>query len=735
MLCTFKRLIYPKVPPAEDSGYRIVLYQPCEKLRDAAGRPVTEVKAVGFFLPTGENLSYELKGRWARDSKYGVQFQVEDYQEVIAPTKEGIIAYLSSGKIKGIGPKMAEKIYAAFGPESLEIFEHHPERLLDIPGITSGKLEGILRTYLATRSTGEVIAFLAPFGVSPSRAARIAAKLGQEALGILKEHPYRLCGLENVDFYLADKIAQNQSLDPCAAERVDACLLQVLLTAEQQGHLCLDKRDFIQKALQLLQTEGITVDLAANCAARLVENRRLLTYRKWVYRWEAGCAERNLARRIAAMLPQPAVGNAGELSQQLLDVERELGITLNDQQRKAVLTAVASPLSIITGGPGTGKTTTQRALLALYRRRKPSGRVVCCAPTGRAARRMEESTGETAQTLHKAMQLSHLEDGTYCAPKMLEADLVLVDEVSMMDAFLAECLLEALPEGCQLVLIGDADQLPSVGPGVVLRELIASGQVPVVRLTKIYRQHAGSRIAINAALIRTGNLHLEYGSDFVFVESANLGASAGLIEELYLREVGRFGVDNVALLSPFRKRTETGVDALNLRLQEKVNPPDPAKSELTLGKRTFRLGDKVMQVKNFEDVSNGDIGKVTEVDTAREEPFLTVDFGDGRVKEYARPDLDRLDLAYAATIHKSQGSEYHTVIVNLQCAHAVMLTRPLLYTAITRAKKRVILVGERKALCMAIRRMDTDQRNTQLAAQILDQIHIQREEKEHGKLS
>ena len=226
-----------------------------------------------------------------------------------------------------------------------------------------------------------------------------------------------------------------------------------------------------------------------------------------------------------------------------------------------------------------------------------------------------------------------------------------------------------------------------------------------------------------------------YGSDFQFYECADLRYSADMVETLYLQEAARLGVDNVALLSPFRKRTETGVDALNLRLQEKVNPPDPAKSELTLGKRTFRLGDKVMQVKNSEDVSNGDIGKVTEVDTAGEEPFLTVDFGDGRVKEYARPDLDRLDLAYAATVHKSQGSEYHTVIVNLQCAHAVMLTRPLLYTAITRAKKRVILVGERKALCMAIRRMDTDQRNTQLAAQILDQIHIQREEKEHGKLS
>ena len=735
MLCTFKRLIYPKVPPPEDSGYRIALYQPCEKLRDAAGHPVTEVKAVGFFLPTGENLSYELKGRWARDSKYGVQFEVEGYEEIITPTKEGIIAYLSSGKIKGIGPKMAEKIYAAFGPESLEIFEHHPERLLDIPGITSGKLEDILRTYLATRSTGEVIAFLAPFGVSPSRAARIAAKLGQDALGILKEHPYRLCGLENVDFYLADKIAQNQSLDPCATERVDACLLQVLLTAEQQGHLCLDKRDFIQKALQLLQTEGITVDLAANCAAQLVENRRLLTYHKWVYRWEAGCAERNLAWRIAAMLQQPAAGNAGELSPQLLDVERELGITLNDQQRKAVLTAVASPLSIITGGPGTGKTTTQRALLALYRRRKPSGRVVCCAPTGRAARRMEESTGETAQTLHKAMQLSHLEDGTYCAPKMLEADLVLVDEVSMMDAFLAERLLEALPEGCQLVLIGDADQLPSVGPGVVLRELIASGQVPVVRLTKIYRQHAGSRIAINAALIRTGNLHLEYGSDFVFVESANLGASAGMMEELYLREVGLYGVDNVALLSPFRKKSETGVDALNPRLREWVNPQSPDKPEVSHGKRLFRLGDKVMQTKNYEEVSNGDIGTVTSITNTDEGPLVTVDFGDGRAVEYDSSKLELLDLAYATTIHKSQGAEYDSVIVSIQNAHAVMLNRPLLYTAITRAKKRVILVGERKALCMAIRRTDTEHRNTQLARRILDRLEQLREENQHGNVS
>lgn len=735
MLCEFERLIYPQKPVSPDNGFRIVKYRVCENLRDSRGKKIQDVKAVGYLLPTDKRLQYDLRGHWSRDGKYGVQFQVEDYQEVVAPTREGIIAYLSSGKIKGIGPKMAEKIYAAFGPESLEIFEHHPERLLDIPGITSGKLEDILRTYLATRSTGEVIVFLAPFGVSPSRAARIAAKLGQEALGILKEHPYRLCGLENVDFYLADKIAQNQSLDPCAAERVDACLLQVLLTAEQQGHLCLDKRDFIQKALQLLQTEGVTVDLAANCAARLVENRRLLTYHKWVYRWEAGCAERNLARRIAVMLPQPSVGNAGELSQQLLDVERELGITLNDQQRKAVLTAARSPLSIITGGPGTGKTLTQRALLALYKKLYPNHTVQCCAPTGRAARRMEESTGVPAATIHKALKLMAGEDGVYSEPEPLDADLVLVDEASMLDIYLAENLFRSLKPGCQVVLVGDADQLPSVGPGAVLRELLSCGQIPVVRLTKIYRQNAGSPIAINAALIRAGNLHLEYGPDFEFIESVDLECSAGLIEELYLREVGRFGVDNVALLSPFRKKTETGVNALNPNLREWVNPKSPDKPEVSHGKRLFRLGDKVMQTKNYEEVSNGDIGTVTSITNTDEGPLVTVDFGDGRAVEYDSSKLELLDLAYATTIHKSQGAEYDSVIVSIQNAHAVMLTRPLLYTAITRAKKRVILVGERKALCMAIRRVDTDQRNTQLAAQILDQIHIQREEKEHGKLS
>ena len=347
---------------------------------------------------------------------------------------------------------------------------------------------------------------------------------------------------------------------------------------------------------------------------------------------------------------------------------------------------------------------------------------------------MEESTGMPAATIHKALGLLAGDDGTYCEPEMLDADLVLVDEVSMMDIYLAGHLLRSIPKGCQLVLIGDADQLPSVGPGAVLSELISCGEIPVVRLTKIYRQSYGSRIAINAKLIRNGNLSLEYGDDFQFFESTDLSASADLIEKLYLREVGSCGVDNVALLSPYRQKTETGVRALSEGLREKVNPAAACKPEAVFGKRKFRLGDKVMQIKNYEDVNNGDIGYITNIRHDGSDVTVTVEF-DGRIMDYEGNDLEMLDLAYASTIHKSQGSEYQSVIINLQCAHAVMLVRPLIYTAITRAKQRVILVGERRALCIAIKRTDTEQRGTMLAARIAEQMNDVREESFNGYMA
>jgi len=307
------------------------------------------------------------------------------------------------------------------------------------------------------------------------------------------------------------------------------------------------------------------------------------------------------------------------------------------------------------------------------------------------------------------------DDGDYNAPEMLEADLVLVDEISMLDTYLAGYLFDSVSTGTQMILIGDADQLPSVGPGAVLNEMLQSGRIPSVRLDKVFRQNAGSRIATNAKLIRHGTLSLEYGQDFQFVDSPSMADSAKIISKLYQDEIAKHGVDNVALLTPYRQKTETGVNALNEKLRELVNPGDGKKPEAICGKRVFRQGDKVMQVKNHDDVNNGDVGYITHIIKTAAETTVYVDFGDGRMKEYDSTELDMLELAYASTIHKSQGSEYKTVIINVQKAHYIMLTRPLIYTAITRGKDRVIIVGERRALCTAINKTDIEKRGTCLA--------------------
>jgi len=718
LICQFKRLIYPRSIASADGSYMIALYKPCEVIKDAGGQLVSEVKAVGYCLPTADNLRYDIKGRWSKNTKHGVQFEVEGFDEIIVPTKEGVIAYLTSGQIKGIGPKIAERIYDAFGVKTLDVLDSEPEKLLAISGISRNKLKRICETYLASRGARDVVTFLAPHGVTPNRAVKLYKEYREQTMDIVRNHPYRLCEMAGVGFRTADKIAMSMGFDKLSPERVDEGLLYTLSDAELKGHLCMEKHGFIKQCIKLLDTPELSEEMAANRAARLLHDGRLASYQGRVYRAATAGAEQNLAFSIHSLLSSGSINSYGNLNAEIARLEKKLGITMAPEQRDAVTTALRSQISVITGGPGTGKTMIQRVILDIYRSKHPDAKIVCCAPTGRAARRMEQSTGMPATTIHKALGLLAGDDGSYCEAEMLEADLVLVDEVSMMDVYLAGHLFRSIPRGCQLVLIGDADQLPSVGPGAVLSEIIACGEVPVVRLDKIFRQSYGSRIAANAKLIRHGNLSLEYGEDFQFFESADLAVSANLIEELYLQETARFGVDNVALLSPYRQKTETGINALNERLREKINPPDIKKPEAVFGKRRFRLGDKVMQTKNHEDVNNGDIGYITGVANDGSDVSVQVDFGDSRTAEYESSDLDMLDLAYASTIHKSQGSEYQSVIINLQCAHAVMLVRPLIYTAITRAKARVILVGERRALCIAIKRTDTEQRGTMLAARI-----------------
>ena len=719
MLCKFEKVIFPRDATASNSGFMIAIYKPCGTLRDAAGHILDSFKAVGYCLPTSNKVKYRLEGKWSKSQKHGIQFDVERYEEVITPTCEGIIAYLASGQIRGIGKKTAERIYDTFGQQTLQILDQEPKKLLTVKGISEKKLQKIIDSYLANRGARDVIAFLAPHGITPNRAVKLYREYGEETMDIVRNHPYRLCELAGIAFKTADKIAMSMGIDPLSPERVDQALLYTLTDAEAKGHLCLEKHVFLKECLKLMDTAGMTQDMAAARAVKLIQEDKLITYGDSVFKAKTAWIEESLAYEIVRKMqgfvePYPA------LDENIAEEERILRFRLAPEQRVAVKMGLTSKLCVITGGPGTGKTSVQRALLDLYRKRYPEAKIACCAPTGKAARRMEQSTGVPSSTVHRALGLIANEDGQYGDPETLDADLVLVDEVSMLDIYLAEKLFRSIPATARLILVGDSDQLPSVGPGAVLKEIIASNRVPVVRLDQVFRQKNGSRIAANAKLIRHGNLSLEYGPDFEFYDSTDLTVSADIIETLYLQETAKYGIDNVVLLSPYRQKTETGANALNQRLQSKVNPPADGKMDAVHGQRRFRTGDKVMQIKNCEDINNGDVGYVTSITGTQSDAVVRIDFGDGRVVDYENSDLDMLDLGYACTVHKSQGSEFKSVIINLQCAHSVMLVRPLIYTAITRAKEKVMIVGERRALCTAIRRVDTEQRGTKLAQRIND---------------
>lgn len=724
MVCEFQKLIYPSsVSMAEVGSYMVALYCPCEKVVDTSGKAVREVKAVGYCLPVAANLRYDMKGHWSNNPSHGLQFEVEKYDEVIVPSKEGIVAYLSSGQIKGIGPVMAERIFDTFGMKTLDVLDKEPERLVEIRGISSTKLEKITQSYLENRGARDVVAFLTPHGITANRAVQFYREYGNKAMEIVQNHPYRLCEIDGIGFRTADKIALNMGVSRLSPERVDEGILYTLKEQEGKGHLCIRKEKFIKECMKTLDTLELTGQMIGVRASRMVYSGKLVMYHDCVYRKKTSEAEDKMAKRVKEMLKQKKSFAVSGLEQEVAAEEKELGLIFAEEQKEAVCKALTSSLCVITGGPGTGKTMIQRAILDIYQKRFPKHGIICCAPTGRAARRMEQSTGFPSSTVHKALNLFAGEDGCYGEGGELEADFILVDEVSMLDMYVADSLFQAVKKGSRLVLVGDADQLPSVGPGAVLGELIASGCIPVVRLDQVFRQKAGSRIAANAKQIRHGIASLEYGEDFQFVESADLKESARLIQKLYLQEVVRNGVDHVALLSPYRQKTETGVNALNEQIQDAVNPGSAVGAEITSGNRKFRNGDKVMQIKNRDDVSNGDIGYIRKISKSGSETEIQIDFGDGRIKDYDAGGLEFLDLGYASTIHKSQGSEYQTVIINIQSAHYIMLNRPLIYTAVTRGKKKVILVGEKKALYMAIKRTETEKRGTNLAARIREYMN------------
>ena len=722
MKCSFSRLLYPKsLEEARDGSYMIALFRPNEKVLDAQGNRLNSIKVVGHFLPTVAGVKVDMAGHWKKDARYGLQFEMESYEEIVGSDKRSIVAYLSSGMIPGIGSVLAERIYNTFGAQTLEVLDQDPSRVSEVLGISKKKCEQFCKAYMETRSARKLINLLAPFNISAPQAIKLRQQLGTDAQRLLMEFPYMVFERDLIDFEIADQLAQASGIPQNAPERLAAGLIYALKQAEHEGHLCMHKESFVRRAVNLLRAPQVTWKAVAQRAFERIKEGRLSLFYDYVYRPIMAKAEEDVATWICDMLHRDSLPYMGDLDDEIDGQQTEMGFTFAEEQRHAIRTALTSPICIISGGPGTGKTSIQRAILNIYKKAFPDSDVVCCAPTGRAARRMEQSTGYPASTIHKVLNLTAGEVHELKDIDLLEADLVLVDEVSMMDMLTTWYLFNALPPSCRLILVGDADQLPSVGPGAVLNELLACGKLPTVILDKVFRQSEGSLVAENAQRIRHGVSDLEFGDDFQFWPSAEETQSAQYLMWFYKREVDRYGVDNVALLTPFRKKSKTGVYSLNAALHDTINPASPEKDEIETGQRVLRVGDKVMQMKNRDFASNGDIGYICTSKRDSDGILVEVDFGDDRVVAYEDAEsLRHVELAYATTIHKSQGSEYDAVLINIQNMHGKMLNRALIYTAETRAKKQVIIVGDWEAVVRAIQTADTKRRNTMLAVRIND---------------
>ncbi len=703
-----------------------------------AREPVT---AVGNLLGVQPGESLRLSGCWTDDPRHGRQFRVDSYATVVPATALGIERYLGSGLIRGIGKVMAARLVAAFGSATLEVIERQPERLREVAGIGPKRRADILGAWNEQRDIKEVMVFLQSHGVSTSYAIKIYKTYGSLAVRWVRDNPYRLAtDIHGIGFASADRIAASLGISRLAPQRLEAGALHVLGEAADRGHLFLPRSRLVEEADRLLGAgrDAVEAAVTALAAAEQVETEPLraadpaptamtapdgaaVPVPDWaVYLKPLHAAEAGLAARVRALLAQPQLPLEIDLGRALEWFERGERLTLASQQRQAIRTGLTSKLLVITGGPGTGKTTLVRGLVRILTRK--GQRVLLAAPTGRAAKRLAEATGSEAATVHRLLEFnpkSRAFDRNREHP--LACDLLIVDEASMLDAVLAHHLLRAVPDAGRLVLVGDIDQLPSVGPGQVLADLIGSGAVEVVRLTEIFRQAERSLIVTNAHRVQSGHMpvleSLDKSGDFFFVERRDPEEALRTLTQLVAQRIpARFGLDpleHIQVLTPM-KRGLLGSANLNAVLRDLLNPSGPA---LSRGGHSLRLGDKVMQVRNNYDLEvwNGDIGRVAAVD--EENQRLQVVF-DGRAVTYELAALDELALAYACSIHKAQGSEYPCVVIPLHSQHYMMLQRNLLYTGITRAKRLAVLVGETKALAAAIGNHRVNQRFTRLAERL-----------------
>ncbi len=673
------------------------------------GQPVA---VVGRLPVVSQGETIQASGSWRNDPNHGPQFQARRLAVSPPDSLEGMRRYLGSGKVEGVGPKMAKRLVKAFGEDVFEVIENEPERLVEVPGIGPKRAKSLSEGFKDQKAVRDIMVFLQTHGLGSSRAARIYRTYGADAATLLTDDPYRLArDIRGIGFRIADGIGKSLGKDPEGLPRARAGLGYTLEQARGAGHCGLPRSGLLEQAQELLKIpEEILVTALSDelHAGRLAATR--LGGEEAIFLPLLLSAERAIARRLGELIrADPPPWADIDAAKALAWVEKRLDVTLAPTQRAAVDTSLRSRVAVITGGPGVGKTTLVNAVLRILRARDV--RCALCAPTGRAAKRLGESTGHTAKTIHRLLEIDP-SNGTFRRGRLrpIDCGLLVVDEASMVDVELMAALLQALPAEGSLLLIGDADQLPSVGPGQVLRDLIESGALPVARLREIFRQAQDSRIVRNAHRVNQGYLpELEpvQGelSDFYFVPAEDAEDGQRKVVEIVAGRIGRrFGLDpvqDVQVLSPMH-RGPLGVRLLNATLQAVLNPaPESGAVEVERFGWKYRAGDKVMQTENdYErDVFNGDVGRIVSIDPGAEQ--MTIAF-DGRPVLYRFSDLDRLMLAYAVTVHKSQGSEYPAVVIPISTHHYVMLRRNLLYTAITRGRKLVVIVGQKWALQKAV---------------------------------
>ncbi|MDE2831511.1 MAG: ATP-dependent RecD-like DNA helicase [Gemmatimonadota bacterium] len=670
---------------------------------------------VGEMLSINPGETVILKGEWTTHKQYGAQFKIESYQTVHPSTVEGMRRYLGSGLIKGIGPVTAKRIVDHFGKEALDVIEREPKRLVEVEGLGAKRAEWIIQAWEDQREIHNVMLFLQSHEVGTGYAVKIWKRYGPEAVELIRENPYRLSvDVWGIGFLTADRIAQKMGIPAHSDRRIQAGLLHVLNeAADKEGHVFLPEDALIESCAEAL---NVPVDAIPPCVAQLLSEESIVVDDKRVYLPHLYYAEQGAATRCY-QLSQVQRIELGNIPAEIKTIEQRDGVTFAPRQKLALEKALSHNLLVLTGGPGTGKTTTIKGLIALLEARNK--KIALAAPTGRAAKRMSEATGHEAKTIHRLLKFSPSEmafEKDFNNP--LEIEALIVDEISMVDTVLMNSLLRAVPISASVVLVGDVDQLPSVGAGNVLKDVIASGIVEVVELNEIFRQAQTSRIITNAHAINRGEMPYvqnDRDADFFFLEVSEpdqvVEMVCGLCAARLPRTYRLDSIEDIQVLVPMY-RGETGANNLNRVLQDKLNPKG---QEMMRGGIRFRVGDKVMQVRNNydRDVFNGDIGRVQGI----EDDILRVRFQD-RVLEYEFSELDELVLAYAMSVHKSQGAEFRAVVMPLTTQHYMMLQRNLLYTAITRARELVVQVGTKQALGMAVRNNRVAERHTTLSQRI-----------------